>query len=250
MRLPSDSRAERSPMSYPFRRILCPVDFDDNSLAALEVAGQIARQNDGIVLLFHVVPMMIAPAGMPVYVDIYKGQEETAKEKLRLIAARRLQGIKYELSTHVGEPAGAILRAAKRSAPDVIVMATHGRRGFSRVMLGSVAEMVLREAPCPVLCVRRGEPDKNLVARWMSSSPVIAAPDEKLSTIQTRMHEGNFRCAPVLDGGRLVGIITDRDVRSHMGRIDEIEAKLAMTENPVTVAPTTPLQAAARLLFE
>jgi len=237
-------------MSFPFRRILSPVDFDDNSLAALEMAAQIARQNDGTVLLFHVVPMVIAPTGMPLYVDIYKGQEETAKEKLRQMAAKRLQGIKYELLTHLGEPAGAIIRTAKRAAADMIVMATHGRRGFSRVMLGSVAEMVLREAPCPVLCVRRGEPDKHLVARWMSSSPVIATPEEKLSTIQTRMHEGNFRCAPVLDHGRLVGIITDRDVRSHMGRADQVEAKLAMTENPVTVAPTTPLHAAARLLFE
>jgi CBS domain-containing protein len=237
-------------MSYPFRRILSPVDFDDNSLAALEVSAQIARQNDGTVLLFHVTPMMIAPTAMPVYVDIYRGQDETAKEKLRQIAAKRLQGIKYELLTHVGEPAGAILRTAKRSAADVIVMATHGRRGFSRVMLGSIAEMVLREAPCPVLCVRRGEPDKNLVARWMSSSPVVATPGEKLSTVQARMHEGNFRCAPVLDNGRLVGIVTDRDIRGNMGRLDEVEAKYAMTENPVTVEPTTPLHDAARILFE
>ena len=93
-------------MSFPFRRILSPVDFDDNSLAALEVSAQVARQNDGTVLLFHVVPMMIAPTAMPVYIDIYKGQEETAKEKLRQMAAKQLQGIKYELLTHVGEPAG------------------------------------------------------------------------------------------------------------------------------------------------
>jgi nucleotide-binding universal stress UspA family protein/CBS domain-containing protein len=237
-------------MSYPFRRVLCPVDFDDSSMAALEVAAQIARQNDGSVLLFHVVPMIISPTGMPVYVDIYKGQEETVREKLRQIATKRLQGAKYELLTHVGEPAGAIIRTAKRAAADVIVMGTHGRRGFSRVMLGSIAEMVLRESPCPVLCVRRGEPDKNLVARWMSSSPVTAVPDEKLSKIQARMHEGNFRCAPVLDNGRLVGLVTDRDVRANMGRLDSVEAKYAMTENPVTVSPTTPLHDAARMLLE
>ena len=53
-------------MSYPFRRVLCPVDFDDSSMAALEVGAQIARQNDGSVLLFHVVPMIISPTGMPV----------------------------------------------------------------------------------------------------------------------------------------------------------------------------------------
>src|SRR5271168_2993088 len=103
-------------MSFPFKRILSPVDFDDNSLAALEVAAQVARQNDGMVLLFHVVPMMIVPTSMPVYVDIYKGQEETAKEKLSQIAARRLQGVKYEILAHVGEPAGAIITVAKQSA--------------------------------------------------------------------------------------------------------------------------------------
>ncbi len=237
-------------MSFPFKRILSPVDFDDNSLAALDVSAQFARQNDGTILLFHVVPMLVAPAGMPAYVDIYKGQDETAKEKLRQIAVKRLQGIKYELLTHLGEPAGAIIKTARRNAADVIVMGTHGRRGFSRVLLGSIAEMVLREAPCPVLCVRRGEPGTNLVARWMSSSPVTATPDEMLSTIEARMHEGNFRCAPVLDNGRLVGIVTDRDVRSHMGRIDEVAARYAMTENPVTVEPATPLHQAARLLFD
>jgi nucleotide-binding universal stress UspA family protein len=133
-------------MSFPFRRILSPIDFDDNSLAALEVAAQMARQEDRTGLLFHVVPMVVAPTGMPVCVDIYKDQEELAKEKLRQIAAKRLPGIKYELLTHIGEPASAIIRTAKRSAVDVIVMATHGRRGFSRVMLGRIAEMVLREA--------------------------------------------------------------------------------------------------------
>ena len=70
-------------MSYPFRRILSPIDFDNNSLAALDVAAQIARDNDGTVLLLHVVPMVVAPTGMPIYVDIYKGQEEAAREKLK-----------------------------------------------------------------------------------------------------------------------------------------------------------------------
>jgi nucleotide-binding universal stress UspA family protein/CBS domain-containing protein len=237
-------------MSYPFKRILSPVDFEDNSLAALEVAAQIARQNDGTILLFHVVPMMIAPTDMPLYVDVYKGQEETAREKLREIAAKRLPGIKHEILTHLGEPAGAIINMARHSAADLIVMATHGRRGLSRVVLGSVAEMVLREAPCPVLCVRHGEAARNQVAHWMSSSPVVAAPEEKLSTIQERMQKGNFRCAPVLEHGRLAGIITDRDIRGHMGRLDKVEARYAMTANPVTVGPTTPVHDAARLLVE
>lgn len=237
-------------MSFPFRRILSPVDFDDGSLAALDVAARIAHQNDGTIVLLHVVPMVIAATGTPLYVDIYKGQEEAAREKLREIASQRLPEIKPELLICIGDPAGAILRTAKQTAADLIVMATHGRRGFSRVMLGSVAEMVLREAPCPVLCVRHGEADKHLVARWMSSSPVTTAPGEKLSTVQARMHEGNFRCAPVLDRGRLAGLVSDHDLGKFFSSMERTEVRAAMTEDPATVAPTTPLHDAARILFE
>ncbi len=237
-------------MGFPYKRILCPIDFEENSLGALTVAAQFARHNDGTVLVVHVVPMVIPPTGMPVYVDIYKSQEETAREKLREIAHKHLQGVKYELATQVGDPAGTIIKAARKLAPDVLVMATHGRRGFSRVFLGSVAEMVLREAPCPVLTVRTGPPDKHLVGRWMTGSPVTASPEEKLSTVQARMHEGGFRCMPVLSEGKLVGIITDRDLRQHVGYLDHTEVKLAMNEDVLTVTPETPIHEAARLLRE
>lgn len=237
-------------MSFPFRRILNPVDFEDSSMAALDVAIRIAQQNDGTILLLHVVPMAIPVTGMPIYVDIYKSQGETAKEKLREIAGKHFQGLKYETLIEIADPAKAILKMAKQAAADVIVMATHGRRGFSRVLLGSVAEVVLREAPCPVLCVRRGDPDKNLVARWMSSSPMTATPDDKLAAVQTRMHEANIRFIPVVDAGRLVGIVTDRDVRSHMNDSGHTEVKLAMNQDLTTVTPATPLHEAARILFE
>ena len=237
-------------MSYPFRRILSPIDFDENSLAALDVATQMARDNDGIVLLFHVVPMIVAPTGMPIYVDIYKGQEEAARQKLEEVATRRLRGVKHELLTQMGEPAGAILSAARRHAADLIVMATHGRRGLSRVVLGSVAEMVLRNASCPVLCARRGDADKTVVARWMSTSPVTVAPGEKVAAVIMRMQQGNFRSAPVVENGRLVGLITDRDIRGQMGRVDTTEVRIAMSENPPTVTPATPVHDAAQVLFE
>ena len=84
-------------------------------------------------------------------------------------------------------------------------MATHGRRGFSRILLGSIAEMVLRSATCPVLCVWRGGADNRLVAWWMSANPVTVAPGEKLAAVVLRMQQGNFRSAPVIENGRLVG---------------------------------------------
>ena len=237
-------------MSYPFRRILSAVDFDDNSLAALDVAAQIARDNDGLVLLAHVVPMIIPPTGRPVYIDLYKVQEDLARAKLDEIAQKRLRGVKHAIQTKMGEPAGTILNLARRHAADLIVMATHGRRGFSRVLLGSIAEMVVREAPCPVLSVRRDDADKNLVARWMSPNPVTATPDEKVAAVQARMHQGDFRSVPVVQNGHLVGLITDREVRGQMGPMDTIEVKQAMNEDPETVTPTTPLHDAARIIFE
>jgi nucleotide-binding universal stress UspA family protein len=229
---------------------LSPIDFDENSMAALDAAVQVARQNDGTVLLLHVVPLIIPPTGMPVYVDLYKGQEDTAREKIREIAQKRLQGVKYEAVTRVGDPAGTILKAARKLGADVIVMSTHGRRGFSRFFLGSVAEVVVREAPCPVLTVRHGEPDKEQVGRWMTTSPVTATPKDSLAAVEAKMREGNFRTMPVVDDGKLVGIVTDRDLRNNTGYLDHTETRLAMSEALVTVTPTTPVVEAARLLLE
>ena len=237
-------------MSYPFRKILSPVDFDENSLAALRTAIRFARDSDGTILLFHVVPMIVAPTGVPAYVDLYKQREESATVKLRAIAARNLQGIRHEVRTHVGEPIGAILRTARREAVDLIVMAPHGRRGFSRMMLGSVAESVVRQAPCPVLCVPRPETDKKLVGRWMTPQPVAVATHEKLEAVLARMREGNFRCAPVVENGRLVGIISERDILTHAGWLDQVEVRAAMTPGPVAVSPETPLREAVRTLLE
>ncbi|MFZ2059477.1 MAG: universal stress protein, partial [Candidatus Binatus sp.] len=111
-------------MTEQFRRILCPVDFDDNSMQALDTAAKLARDTNGTVFVLHVVPMIVAPTGMPVYVDLYKGQEEAAQTRLLDIAHKRLAGIKYELLIHTGEPAGTILHAEKKTNADLLVMAT------------------------------------------------------------------------------------------------------------------------------
>jgi PPOX class probable F420-dependent enzyme len=160
-------------MAFPYKRIMCPIDFDDSSLEAVETAAGIARQNDGTLILVHIVPMIMQPAGMPVYVDLYKGQEEVAHRQLAEIVKTRLGGIKCESSVYNGEPAQTILSLQKKLEPDVLVMATHGRKGFSHFFLGSVAELVLRGATCPVLTVRAGRPAKRIVA---SAAPVKIPP--------------------------------------------------------------------------
>jgi nucleotide-binding universal stress UspA family protein/predicted transcriptional regulator len=237
-------------MNFPFRRILCPIDFDDNSLAALDVASKLALQLDSTLYVLHVVPMIIPPTGMPVYVDLQKGQDEAARNKLNEVARKHLAGIKYELQTLTGDPAGSILKSQRSVAADLIVMSTHGRRGFARFLLGSVAELVLREANCPVLTIRQTVADKNLVGTWMSAHPVTAAPDEKLASVHAKMSDGGFRSMPVVKAGQVLGVITDRDVRRHEGALENTAVKQAMSDQIVTVTPATSIHEAARLLRE
>jgi CBS domain-containing protein len=163
--------------------------------------------------------------GGPAYVELYKDQAKIDREKLEALAIRRLHGVKYEVSTEIGDPATVILRTERAVAADVVVMATHGRKGFAHVFLGSTVEAVLRATTCPVLAIRHSEPDDNVVGRWMSLSPVTATPDEKLSSVEERMHCGGFRTMPVLAAGRLVGMITDRELHTFMGEPERIELR-------------------------
>jgi universal stress protein A len=237
-------------MAFPFRNILCPVDFDDSSMHALDTAGEIARQSDGTVFVLHVVPMIVPPIGMPVYVQLYEGQRQTAAAKLEEIARKRLTGLKYELVAEMGDPAPVILRTATRARADLVVMASHGRRGFSRLFLGSVAELVLRESKCPVLTVRYSPPQKHLVSAWMTRHPVTAAPDEKLSALHGKMVQGRFHSIPIVRDGVPIGIVTDHDIHAYSGSLDDTVAATTMSEALITVSPSTTLREAARLLCE
>ena len=144
-------------MAFPFKRILAPVDFDQSSLKGLELAAKVAQQNDGTVSVLHIVPVDIDVSGMPQYVDLIKRQEKLDREQLAAIAKQHLADVKWEILDEMGQPADVIVQIATKMAADVIVMVTHGRRGLARLIEGSIAEKVLRNAPCPVLAVRQEE---------------------------------------------------------------------------------------------
>ena len=90
-------------MAFPFKRILAPVDFDESSLSALEMAAKLA-QNDGTVFVLHIVPVDIDVSGMPQYVDLIKRQENLDHEKLAAIAKQHLAGVKWEILDEMGQP--------------------------------------------------------------------------------------------------------------------------------------------------
>jgi nucleotide-binding universal stress UspA family protein/predicted transcriptional regulator len=237
-------------MAFPARRVLAPVEFDDTAQTVLEAAERVAAEAKGTIFLMHVVPMVVTPTGMPNYVEIYKDQEKVARQKLEEMAAHRRPHVKCELLIRIGDPAREILTAERQQAVDLIVLATHGRQGLRRVLLGSVAESVLRNATCPVLTVQHQVPDAHRVARWMTPNPNCAEPGEMLSIVRDRMHSGNFRTMPVLSGGKIVGVVTDRDLRRHEGYQEHTEVKLAMSTEVTTVTPATPVHDAAKLLLE
>ncbi|MFQ5683378.1 MAG: CBS domain-containing protein [Candidatus Binatia bacterium] len=93
--------------------------------------------------------------------------------------------------------------------------------------------------------------DKMRVKAHMTGNPVTVTPEESLATANAKMQSGGFRQLPVVgDDGRLVGIVTNRDIREHRGKLRISMVKTAMTKNPVTVTFETTLKEVARKLLE
>ena len=138
-------------MSFPFRSIVVPVDFDANSRTALDLARQLATAGDATLHLMHVIAVLLIPgeAGSAIV-----AREDDVKAALEKIATEQLSGVRHQVHVRTGDTARAIIETAGDMRADLIVMPTHGRRGLPRFFLGSVAERVVREAPCPVLTVR------------------------------------------------------------------------------------------------
>jgi universal stress protein A len=137
-----------------FKKILCPIDFDDNSIAALQYARDLARQNDATLHILHVVYMPLGGPHFPL--EPYPAvSEDPSKLELQKIAREHLDGrVRYELAIRTGKPAEAINQVAEDFDVDLIVMATHGKTGVTRLFLGSVAEDVVRTSKRPVLTIR------------------------------------------------------------------------------------------------
>src|SRR5271168_1821965 len=136
-------------MATPFKAILCPIDFDENSMIALDKAVELARQFGSGLVVLHVLPLVLSLGGVPPPAAMYEDQEKAARAKLVNIAKKNLAGLKFELHVYTGDVVGCILNAQHEHQCDLVVMATHGHRGIARLFLGSVAEAIVRKASCP-----------------------------------------------------------------------------------------------------
>jgi universal stress protein A len=145
------------------KRILVPIDFSPDSLAALAYARALAVRTGAELLLLHVVDQTYlagAPElslANPAFAQFLNEEWRTAREQTERLGAA-LRQLRCRSMVKRGAPWQVIVDTAKRSGADLIVMATHGRTGLAHVLIGSVAERVVRHAHCAVLTVRRGGP--------------------------------------------------------------------------------------------
>jgi nucleotide-binding universal stress UspA family protein len=148
-------------MTATITRILVPMDFSAHSDVALRYATTLASRFGATVELLHVVedPFVSGAWGFEAYLpNLAEVQEQLVAEAENRLAECRAtvsgQGVPAVATVRTGRIASTIVEYAKGLEADLIVMGTHGRTGFTHLVMGSVAERVVRMAPCPVLTVR------------------------------------------------------------------------------------------------
>jgi nucleotide-binding universal stress UspA family protein len=143
------------------QHILVPTDFSEHADQALNYALELAGKLSARLTLLHVIQKPVASArGMGVSLDPYFHQVELMASEAMNDHARRVHdaGIACDVAIEHGVPFQQIIDLANAKQVDLIVMGTHGRTGLQHFLLGSVAERVVRLAPCPVLVMRRPPP--------------------------------------------------------------------------------------------
>jgi nucleotide-binding universal stress UspA family protein len=148
---------EDTPMQI--RQILAPTDFSAPSKHAIAYAFELAQRFGATLMLLHVVRAPTYPSGgflPPGMATVLLGEwERQARLNLaEMLSESHAAPVEVSRRVVIGNPWRAIIEVAEAEHVDLIVMATHGRSGLSHLVMGSVAERVIRLAPCPVLTIR------------------------------------------------------------------------------------------------
>jgi nucleotide-binding universal stress UspA family protein len=159
--------AAMSPSRLALRAIVHPTDFSERSDFAFRLACVLAHDYETRLIVVHVMQPLVVDYGAKV-IDLVTGETRQAltQRLYHLKPSDPNVRVEHQL-VEGGDPGQEIVRVARDNHCDLIVMGTHGRTGLGRVLLGSVAEQVLRRASCPVLTVKAPSP----------SEPLIATPD-------------------------------------------------------------------------
>ena len=141
-------------------RILVPTDFSENSNRAVRYAAELAEKFESEIVFLHVVQdlaLVLPDAVMPTPVATPNLDDMIASAKTgiaNLVTSLGLAKLNPKAEVRIGSPASEIVSAAADLKADLLCISTHGRTGLAHLLLGSVAEKIVRHAPCPVLTVR------------------------------------------------------------------------------------------------
>jgi nucleotide-binding universal stress UspA family protein len=140
-----------------FKHILVPTDFGEPSARAVKLAIDLARRFEAKLTVFHAyeVPLYAYPQVDSIVVDLFTPIEQAAREQLDSALTSVQQKLpQAKAILRAGVPWRELLGVVEEVGADLVVMGTHGRRGVSHALLGSVAEKIVRLSPVPVLTVR------------------------------------------------------------------------------------------------
>ncbi|MCC6765691.1 MAG: universal stress protein [Deltaproteobacteria bacterium] len=257
-----------------FTNILVPVDYEAPADAALRVAGGLARAAKGRLLVTHALPLPVYTMTeypiAPIDGAWIREETERLQQHVRALLERDGEVPAFEVDVRVDTPTLRILQLAAERQIDVIVMGTHGRSGLKHLLLGSVASKVARLAPCPVLTVpAQRQPHVGAlvaeaarapaaattagpgeVGELMRAVPITIAPDATLEEARGKMAQHRIRHLPVVEDGKLVGMLSNVDLGPHVGHLARTKVNAAMTSDPTTVGTGVDAATAARLMLE
>jgi len=195
------------------KRILVPTDLNPQAIGALQYARFFAERFSASLTLLNVDPIVFpvedAATNVQLYVATRPDHIAALQEQVRAYADCALQGFPYTIATDIGDLVPVIVQKEEELRADLMVMATHGLRGWRRLILGSVTERVIRVGGCPVLSVNRRE------ARPRTSDPIrkILCPIN-FSDVARASVEYASQLAAAFDGELVVVHVVEEDGRS------------------------------------
>ena len=141
------------------KKILFPTDFSHASDAGLPLATSLARDAGATLVILHVEEPPLAYGGGELYYGIPEPNTEALQKMLAEVKPTDAN-VPYVHRMVTGDPATEIVRVAQEEQADILVVGTHGRSGITRLLMGSVAEQVIRHAACPVLTFKKPHEEK------------------------------------------------------------------------------------------
>ncbi len=205
------------------KSIQCPVDLSEDSFAAVDLATRLARDNKASIMFLHVALPMLPSEKLFAEQEVLAVEEEDKHEFMQVKPTDPSVPCEH-LFAH-GNPGPVIVQVARDQGCDMIVLGTHGRSGLLRILMGSVAEYVLRHAHCPVLTLkglRAAEEDEPrpvpvnkpriYVTEVMQHVEPIHASDQ-MRDVVIELESAGATGAPVADDdGKCTGILTVTDI--------------------------------------